>query len=154
MPNILKTPFFRQETEAGCLPACAQMSLSHIGIHCSQSDLVRWMDVHPVVGAPGSRITRLRRLGVEVVYQAGDLDPILHWLEQGYPVIVFVQVRELLYWSGHQAQHALLVVGMGEMNVYALDPAQDAQGVTILRDDFMLAWDEMDNVYAVVHSRR
>ncbi len=150
MSNILKVPFCRQETDAGCLPACAQMILSYLGIAHSQAELARALGTHPLAGTPYSRITRLRSLGVEVTYQTGDLDTVSHYLAQNTPVIAFVQLRELSYWGDRWAQHALVVVAIDEMSLQILDPAQDEQIISISRGDFMLAWDEMDNTYAVI----
>lgn len=153
MPNTLKVPFFRQETEAGCLPACAQMVLSYLGIARSQAALARMLGTHPAAGTSYSRIVQLRSLGVEVVYRAGDLDDVARWLAQGQPVIAFVQLRELPYWDGHWAQHALVIIGLDETTVQVLDPARDEQVIPIPRTDFTLAWDEMDNTCAVLTRR-
>ncbi len=97
MSNVLKVPFCRQETDAGCLPACAQMVLSYLGITRSQDELIRILGTHPLTGTPYSRITRLRSLDVEVTYQTGDLDTVNHYLAQNIPVIAFVRLRELPY---------------------------------------------------------
>ena len=153
MPNTLRVPFFRQETETDCLPACARMVLAHLGVTISQTELTRMLSTHPLVGTPYSRITRLRSLSIDVVYQTGDLGNVAHWLTQGSPVIAFVQLRELPYWGGHWAQHALVIVGLDETIVQVLDPARDEQVISIPRADFTLAWDEMDNAYAVITRR-
>ena len=47
MPNILAVPHRRQETNAGCLPACAQMILNYLGLDLSQTELARLMGMHP-----------------------------------------------------------------------------------------------------------
>jgi ABC-type bacteriocin/lantibiotic exporter with double-glycine peptidase domain len=150
MLNNLTVPFFRQETDSGCLPACAQMVLAHLGLTRSQANLACILDAHPIVGTPHSHIARLRSLGVEVNHCTSDLDDIARWLEENLPVIAFVQLRELPYWEGHWAQHALVVVGLDKASVHVLDPARDEQAISISRADFMLAWDEMDGTYAVI----
>jgi ABC-type bacteriocin/lantibiotic exporter with double-glycine peptidase domain len=125
------------------------MVLAHLGITRSQAELARILGTHPVVGTPYSRITRLRSIGVEILYRTGDLNDIARWLEQSLPVIVFVQLRELPYWDDHWAQHALVVVGLNK-EVRVLDPTRDKRVISIPRADFMLAWDEMDGAYAVI----
>ena len=150
MSNALKVPFCRQETDTGCLPACAQMVLSYLGITRSQTELVHILGTHPLAGTPYSRITRLRSLDIEVTYQTGDLDDVSHYLAQNIPVIAFVQLRELSYWGGRWAQHALVVVAVDETNVQVLDPAQGEQIISISREEFVLAWDEMNNTYTAL----
>ena len=62
----------RQQTErAGCLAACAQMALQHIGVHQSQAQLNHLLGLTPE-GTPSSRVRRLSELGVQVVYASGD----------------------------------------------------------------------------------
>jgi len=129
------------------------MVLTYLGVARPQAELARILGTHSLAGTPYSRITRLRSLGVEVIYRTGDLDSVATWLAQGLPVIAFVQLRELSYWSGHWAQHALVIVGLDEMSVHALDPAQDEQVIAIPRADFMLAWDEMDDACVVIARR-
>jgi predicted double-glycine peptidase len=129
------------------------MVLAYQGITRSQTELAHILGTHSTVGTPHSRIKQLRSIGVEVLYQTGDLNDIARWLEQNLPVIVFVQLRELPYWDDHWAQHALVVIGLDE-KVQVLDPARDEQSASIPRDDFMLAWDEMDNAYAIITRRK
>ncbi len=153
MPNTLRIPFFRQKTDAGCLPACIQMVLAYLGLTRSQAELSHTLGTHPLVGPPYSRIIRLQSSSVKVIYQTGDLVNVAHWLAQELPVIAFVQLRELPYWHGHWAQHALVLVGLNETSVQVLDPARDERAILIPQLDFLLAWDEVDDVYAVITRR-
>jgi len=84
------------------------------------------------------------------VIACGDLEDLAAWLDQGLPALAFVQADQLPYWGGQQFQHAVVVVGLDTQAVYLLDPAADAAPIRVLRGDFMLAWDEMDCVYAIM----
>jgi ABC-type bacteriocin/lantibiotic exporter with double-glycine peptidase domain len=151
MPNILAVPHRRQETNAGCLPACAQMILNYLGLDLSQTELARLMGTHPQAGTPYSRITRLRSNKINIAYQrASGLDDLAKWLERQLPVIAFVQMRELPHWQGHWSQHAVVVLGFDQIAVHVLDPAASAQVIAVPVNDFVLAWEEMDWAYAVI----
>jgi len=148
--NVLSVSHCRQKADGYCLAACAQMALAYLGISCSQDDLARRLGVRPHLGAPSSCLLRLRSAALDVIYTAGDLEDLATWLDQGLPVLVFVQADQLPYWRGQQFQHAVVVLGLDTQAVYLLDPAADATPMRVLRGDFMLAWDEMDCVYAII----
>jgi predicted double-glycine peptidase len=87
---------------------------------------------------------------LDVVYKTGDLQDIIGWLDAALPVLVFIQVDQLPYWHGHHFQHAALVIGHDAQLLYLLDPATDAAPMAVSRGDFLLAWEEMECVYAVI----
>ena len=151
MPNTLAVLHRRQETSAGCLPACAQMILNYLGIERSQTELARLMGTHPQAGTPYSYITRLRSSEINVAYQkASGPDDLSLWLNRQLPAIAFVQMRELPHWQGHWSQHAVVVVGLDQIAVHILDPAASGLVIAVPVNDFMLAWEEMDLAYAVI----
>ena len=49
--------------------------------------------------------------------------------------------------------HTLVIVGLESETVYVLDPAAEAEVITVPIGDFLLAWDERDCTYAVVTMR-
>ncbi len=151
MARILNVTRSRQETETGCLVACAQMVLGYLGIHRSQDDLARRMRSIPHVGTVGWNILDLQSPEVHVVYAQGTLELLRVWLAQDVPVIALVQTAELPYWGGVEARHAIVVVGLDSENVYLLDPARDPGVITVSLGDFVLAWEEwMDGRCAVI----
>jgi len=133
-----------------CLPACTQMVLEYLGIFRSQDELARLMGVVIPIGVPSSRVKKLQTFGLTVIYQNGTIDDIRHWLEQDMPVIIFLLTSELPYWQGEELQHTVIVVGMDKETVYLLDPALKSHPIPTSIGDFWLAWDEMDNRYAVL----
>lgn len=154
MSNILPVPYRRQELDAGCLPACAQMVLAYLGVQCSQAEIARLLGTHPQAGTPYSCLVRLRSAQLDVAYRkASALDDIANWLAQDLPVIAFVQMRELPHWQGHWSQHAVVIVGLSADHVYILAPAASAQVIAVPVNDFLLAWSEMDLAYAVFAKR-
>ncbi|MBN1887197.1 MAG: C39 family peptidase [Thermoflexales bacterium] len=150
----LSAPHFQQQADGFCLPACAQMVLAHLGIVASQDDLARQMGLRSHIGIPYSRIMRLQSPRLQVYYSVrGEMETLRSVLARGLPVILFVQAGELPHWRGQLSQHAIVVVGMGDREARVLDPAAPTSPVSVPLDDLMLAWDEMDNAYAVISLR-
>lgn len=155
MADRLSLIHFRQEDESGgCLPACVQMALTHLGVFRSQTDLARLMGTQRNVGTPAFNVVRLASEQLDVRYHAsGSLEDVVAWLDRGVPVIAFVQAGELPHWHGERSYHALVIVGLDAGAVHLLDPAMDADVITVPTGDFLLAWDERACTYAVVTRR-
>jgi hypothetical protein len=87
-----------QEVDAGCLAACVQMALSHLGVVASQQALNRLLGLTPA-GVPASRLARLKRHGVQVTLRQGTLDNLRRAVDRGLAPIVFVCTGQLPYGS-------------------------------------------------------
>lgn len=154
MANSLSIPHSQQIEDGYCLPACAQMALVHLGISRSQENLGRTLKIRKGFGVPASTIVNLSSRELDVVYQTGGtLDVLRNWMQKGIPVITCVQAGELPHWQKINAQHAVLVVGLDEVEVYIHDPALPQGIVAVSVGDFLLAWDEMEYRYAVIVRR-
>jgi hypothetical protein len=130
------------------------MALAHLGVSRSQEALAHVLRLRADYGAPAPNVTSLRSRQIEVAYHIhGTWDDIRQWIQNGVPIIAFVQAGELPHWHGMEAQHAVLVVGIEERSVYLHDPALAEGPIAVSADDFGLAWDEMDNRYAVITKR-
>jgi len=148
--KVLDVPHYRQLDDGYCLPACVQMVLAYLDLPSSQDRLARELDVRPPVGAPASNVIRLRSDVLDVTFTAGSLDDLREHLAHSTPPIVFVQAGELPHWHGHISQHAIVVIGVDERDVHVLDPATGAAPISIPVGDFLLAWGELDYIYALV----
>jgi ATP-binding cassette, subfamily F, member 3 len=84
----------------------------------------------------------------------GDWDTIVANLDQEIPLITMIQAGELLHWQGELFQHAVVVIGYDDANVWLLDPAVPSSPIAVSMDEFMLAWGEMDYRYAVMKPER
>lgn len=149
----LPVPFHKQEDDVYCLPACVQMVLSYWRKAPSQQKLARQLKVRSGLGAPARNILRLSQRKHTIIHTTGTLTDIENWLNQRIPVIIFLQAGELPHWPNSWSQHAIVVIGMDESHIIALDPAHDEHPITIPTGDFMLAWLEMDYLYAVIHPK-
>jgi len=137
-----------QVERAGCLAACAQMALQHIGISQSQAQLNRLLGLMPE-GVPSSRIKRLSELGAEVVYTSGDETTLKEAIDRDIPPLIFVDTGELPYWNV-RLRHAVLMVGYDEVQAYLNDPDRPTAPTAVSWGDLMLAWSEFDYKYALI----
>jgi len=138
-----------QEMDAGCLAACVQMAMAHLGLGVSQADLNRLLELTPG-GIPTLRLTRLEQhYDVLVTLRCGTLDDLIRALERDLPPIVFVRTGQLPYWT-IDTQHALLIRGYEGSTFLVNDPAFLTAPQHIAALDLSLAWDEFDNRYALL----
>jgi len=100
-------------------------------------------------GLPAPRLTRLERYGVQVTIQQGNQADLLQAIDQNVPPIVFVRTAQLPYWD-IDTQHAVLVSGYDGPDLLLNDPAFPDAPWRVSADEFMLAWDEFDNTYALL----
>lgn len=151
MPKILlPVPHIRQRNNADCLAACAAMALEYLDIQVSYDALITLLDINLDLGAPASNIRHLvAAFNVQVQYQSGTLDTLSGYLDQGIPCIIFVNTLQLSYWE-ETAWHAVVIVGIDETKIYLNDPFFDKAPQAISHLEFYLAWDEMDNTFAVI----
>jgi len=137
-----------QEQHAGCLIACAQITLLYLGDNRTQAELARLMRLTGG-GTPAPRITYLAALGYEVTYRAGSEADLCQLIDQGIPAIVFLATGDLPYWSS-STQHAVVFAGYDEEQVFLYDPVYLDAPKQVSWGDFMLAWSEFDYRYAVI----
>ena len=146
----LEVPFHAQADDGFCLPACVQMVLEHLGVRESQQSLARKLDVRSPLGAPASNVMHLRSDILEATCSTGTLGDLRQCVARGYAPIAFLQAGELPHWRGRRSQHAVVVVGVAEASVCLLDPAADESTIRVPAGDFLLAWIEMDCLYALI----
>ena len=146
--QLLKINHYPQTIKVGCLAACAQMVLRPLGISVSQQKLHRRFDPTPI-GVPFSRLRYLRNYNVQVTINQGDLSDIILAIDQNTPPIIFLRTGELSYWQS-DTQHAVVVVGYDNDDLLLNDPAFQNAPQRVLADELMLAWDELDNFYALL----
>lgn len=144
----------RQQLNSGyCLPACVEMVLAYWGIARDQSAIAQQPGTIPGAGTPGSRIFLLISPKLDVTYQArGEVSDLLKALRQSIPPIALVSTGQLPYWN-EDTPHAVVVIGMEESHVILNDPARTQPGIGVLSAEFNLAWDGMDNAYALLKKK-
>ncbi len=146
---LLPVSHVQQRSESDCLAACVDMVLNYLNAPTNYQRLLRTLRVNEQAGTPFPNIQRLERLGVTVVFRQGSLAQLYKFLQNGWPVIVPVKTRELPQWE-EDTDHAVVVVGMDEENIYLNDPAFARAPTPVTHGDFDLAWLERDEYYAVL----
>ena len=142
---------YQQRWPADCLAACAAILLDYWQQPTEYDTLLKILRIGSA-GAPFRNLQYLEALGVSVFIEQGSLATLRTLLAQELPPIVFVSTQELSYWTD-AAQHAVVVAGIDDKQVYLNDPAFPDAPQTITIDEFMLAWLEMDEFYALVQLR-
>ena len=132
------------------MAACAQMVLAYWGSIYDQAELAGNLGVQPYLGAPARNIHRLASRKHQVTVENGDLSKLKQWLAKETPVITFIQAGELPYWRGEFFQHAVVVVEIDDETLWMLDPDAGDEPIDTRIDDFLLAWSELDYLYAVI----
>ena len=146
---LLSIEHFRQEETAGCLAACVQMALTHMGHAVSQRELNRLFELTSI-GIPWPRIERLTQLNVQVRLESGAERELQQAINHNQPPIIFLRTGELTsYWHA-DLQHAVLLVGYDAQYVFLNDPAFPAAPQQATWGELMLAMIEYDYAYALI----
>jgi ABC-type bacteriocin/lantibiotic exporter with double-glycine peptidase domain len=124
------------------------MILTYLGIQVEYDTIVHLLKVRSF-GASGQNLKYLAALGVAVSYREGSVEELSAYCLQGYPCIVLVRTGELTYWS-YPTDHAVVVVGFDEQQVYVHDPAFVNAPIAISKVAFELAWMDFDYRYALI----
>lgn len=149
MPTrLLPVEHSLQEVGAGCLAACAKMVLHYMGIEQSQRSLNQMLGLSSL-GVPYTNLTRLTRLGIHIAIHVGNETQIEQAIDQNLPIIAFLLTGDLHYWQDN-TPHAVVIVGYDEKDFYVNDPSFTIAPQRVQRDEFLLAWGEMDYAYAAM----
>jgi uncharacterized protein YvpB len=100
-------------------------------------------------GTPVDNILQLDQLGIQVVIEEMTLEEISSYLEQGLPVMAFINTADLPYWNV-SSDHVVVVIGMDEQWIYVNDPYFPQAPQQVSQTSFELAQLRFDNRCAVV----
>lgn len=149
----LKVPHRKQIDTGYCLPACVQMVLAYWGIQRDQDSLAKQLGMIEGAGTPGSRLFLLVSSSLDVQYRTrGNINDLEEALRGSVPPIALVWTGQLSYWDSN-VPHAVVLIGTERGNFVVHDPAKSEEGILVSIPEFNLAWDEMDNIYALLKKR-
>ena len=145
----MNLPLFRQTRPHTCLPACVRMVLAYWGHQHSEAELAQACGILPVWGTtPSAAVEGLERMGYRALwFENASLERLLHFLEQDWPVIVFLPAADLPH--GRAGLHAVVVAALESAEIVCADPALGTQ-VRLSLSDFLRAWPALDNQGMVV----
>lgn len=147
---LLRVSHQKQQQPSDCLAACAAMVLAYQGISCRYDQLLRLLRIRPH-GTAFSSLTALTSLGVEVQITHGSRSDLERNLENGIPLILFVNTGMLSYWTS-ETGHAVVLIGLDNDVAHLHDPALDEPDKAIPFIELEMAWIEQDQLYALVVS--
>jgi hypothetical protein len=106
------------------------------------------------LGTPYSRVQLLSRINSDLplIYREGETKDLCHFIDQGYPIGIFVATTELPYWK-EIAAHAVVVVGYSNQDFYLNDPTLRNAPQVISWGNLHLAWEPLDQFLVVVQRK-
>ena len=146
-----------QQLEDGyCLAACVQMLMAAQGIQREQTDLARVMGVHPRIGAAFPNVLRLASRVWRITCREGAETDLLRTLSDDVLPVLAVNTSQLPYWH-NTTQNAIVLAeidnspnqNLHERMAVVYDPAF-SEPMCVSMGDVLMAWDEMDNFYALI----
>lgn len=153
----LPVSLVRQRRQADCLVACAKMAFDYLLIPGSY-EWIRATLGTTESGTPFSRLQRLQPHIVTVIHDEGNLATLQGYLDLGLPIIVDVRTWTLSHWrqrtdieeAERDTEHAVVVIGTDDDTVYVNDPDFSYAPIGLGHDEFLAAWQERENRYAVL----
>ena len=148
-----------QQLEDGyCLAACVQMLMAAQGIQREQTDLARLMGVRPRIGVAFPSVLRLASRVWRITCREGAEADLLRALGDDVLPVLAVNTSQLPYWHS-TTQHAIVLAeidnnpnqNLHERMAVVYDPAF-FEPMHVSMGDVLMAWDEMDNFYALIES--
>lgn len=131
----LKVPYFKQDTDYSCGPACLQMVFAYYHKRASEVSLIQQLRTNGKIGTtPGWMISIVRKYGF-YAYVSNDssFEEIRYFLDIGKPVVVYF-VEPVTH-----DDHYAVVVGMENGNIILNDPMNGKQ-YTITKKSFDRCW--------------
>lgn len=131
----IRIPYYRQENDYFCGPACVQMVLASDGVVLSQARLARLLPTNAIAGTPRKNIIRfLRARGYKVLAGSGQsYASIRRYLSQGWRMMV--NYRE----PSEDIPHLAVLVGLTPTHVILHDPWLGPK-YKLPRQEFLRRW--------------
>jgi len=152
----LVIPYYPQEKDYSCVPACARMMLEHYGVRMQEKELRRILETKPLLETPAANVARLAtKLAVRaqrplrLTIGPCDLADLTVSLAGNCVPIVFLQTGPLPSWS-YDCGHAVVVVRIDDPDVAVHDPhPYQGPNQSIPRSSFEKAWATTGNLAAL-----
>jgi len=131
-------PFYKQETDYSCVPACLRMVLASLGVFKTEQQLRELCDCTVLEGASALKaVDAARASGFKRTRKRNLIfDDLISELERGLFPIAYV--KALLPPHAFAQSHALVVIAVEGDAVRALDPAHGE--IAFSKDEFLVEW--------------
>jgi ABC-type bacteriocin/lantibiotic exporter with double-glycine peptidase domain len=139
---LLHVPHIHQREKADCLVACVAMVIEYWQIKIAYEQIARILKTQSF-GTSARSLGNLQAHGITVRYREGSWLDLEQHLSSSVPCITLVYTASLPYWQ-ETTNHAVVVVGLSESEVYLNDPAFEYAPQTVSRAAFELVWMDFD----------
>lgn len=131
-------PFYKQETDYSCVPACLRIVLASLGVFKSEQELRELCDCTVLEGTSALKaIDAVRALGFKGTRKRNlTFDDLISELGRGLFPIAYVET--LLPPHAFAQSHALVVIAIEGDEVKALDPERGE--ITFSKNEFLAEW--------------
>jgi predicted double-glycine peptidase len=131
-------PFYKQETDYSCVPACLRIVLASLGVFKTEHELRELCDCTVLEGTSALKALDAARASGLRGTRKGNLtfDNLISELERGLFPIAYVET--LLPPHAFAQSHALVVIAVEGDEVRALDPARGE--IAFSKDEFLVEW--------------
>jgi len=131
-------PFYKQETDYSCVPACLRMVLASLGVFKTEHELRELCDCTVLEGTSALKaVDAARESGFKGTRKRNLIfDSLISELERGLFPIAYVET--LLPPHAFAQSHALVVIAIEGDEVRALDPARGE--IAFSKDEFLIEW--------------
>ncbi len=130
----MKIPYFKQQTEYTCGPACVRMILASYGVNRSEKVLAKMMKTNKMIGTDSKNMVDLfEKYGFDyIVRRHGRISLLRRYYKRGWKVIVCFQYEGVSHYS--------VIKKINWHSVYFLNPYQDRQEERFLITKFKRHW--------------
>ena len=147
--TLLAVSHQQQSQQSDCLAACSAMILDYLQIPYNYAQLVQQLQIQPF-GTWFRNLSALESYGLSVLIGLGEIETLQRHLESGLPSIVYVDTEYLVSYWKEATNHAVVVSGIEDDLIYLNDPFFPTAPQVISLDEFLPAWIEQKQLYAVV----
>lgn len=132
----MKIPYYKQETEYTCGPACVRMILAYYGIKRSEKVLARMLKTNKIIGTEHKNIADLfDNYGFDyIVRRRGRIGLLRRYFKRGWKLIVCFQYKG--------GSHYSVVNRINWHSVYLLDPYNNEKEERFLITKFKRHWED------------
>lgn len=111
-------PFYEQEQEWTCGPACMRMVMERVGVKKTEKQLIRLMHTTPIKGTGIREFPALaERFQLNyVVNRNSSIDELVDAYRNGYNIII------CYYYKNKQEDHYAVLKEIDDEDIYLLDP--------------------------------
>jgi ABC-type bacteriocin/lantibiotic exporter with double-glycine peptidase domain len=138
-----RPPFFPQERDYSCVPACLRMVLAYHGLNLTEDDLIYACNCDKGGAYADDAVEAAKRLGFERTSKdRPTIEGLIAMLQLGEFAIVWIARGSI--------RHTVVPIGVVGDSIEILDPAHQQGILTVPLNTFLEEWDRQGRLAVVV----